>query len=324
MPAPPRAANPPWQTPYGPPYVERAEVQAFIAQVAGTDKAYATRLGGAFANVPQRLHTDPNAPPSGEDLAFDTYMAIFAKPDDVPRGVKFAQDHSATLELARERYGVDPQIILGILQVETRYGTHTDTVPVLNALVQRAFDSNRTAYFKGELTSFLEQAKTNHWNLTTFKGSSAGAFGMPQFMPSNVPRYGVSAHPPAAPNVFDADDAILCVGNFLRQAPHQPWRTGQPAAVQLAGNVARLTDKQAISVGALRSHGFSLPAALGDDVKGTIFRYTPSTGGPDRAMFLPPNNKVVQAYNNSRTYAAATYLLGQQIYDAWRATNRQQ
>ncbi len=85
-----------------------------------------------------------------------------------------------------------PKAILGILNVETKYGTHPDNIPVLNALVQRSWDSTRGDYFKSELVSFLKQARDNTWDIKTFMGSTAGAFGMPQFMPSNVPRYGVS------------------------------------------------------------------------------------------------------------------------------------
>jgi membrane-bound lytic murein transglycosylase B len=63
------------------------------------------------------------------------------------------------------------------------------------------------------LSSLHEKGKLNAFEL---RGSFAGAFGIPQFLPSSYEKYAVSDFR-KKPNLFLISDAILSVGNFLKQ-----------------------------------------------------------------------------------------------------------
>src|SRR5690606_16121926 len=109
------------------------------------------------------------------------------------------QQNRATLERAAQEFGVPPEIIVGIIGVETIYGQQLGTFRVLDALATLALDfpqnhpraEERTKYFEGELEHFLAYHRANRTDPRQPVGSYAGAMGMPQFMPSSLVRWGV-------------------------------------------------------------------------------------------------------------------------------------
>ena len=60
--------------------------------------------------------------PSGPNGAWNRYRKQFITPDNVQNGVNFWNQHQEALQRAYEVYGVPPEIIVGIIGVETRWG----------------------------------------------------------------------------------------------------------------------------------------------------------------------------------------------------------
>ena len=242
----PTAGRPQLQAPaepYGPPYLQRPAVRDFIARMAAKHNVDAAPLTAAFGTVPQRMKPAPTPPgtpqpQTGEDMPFYRYLALFNTSENVQRGVNFYRDHRATFLEAQLRFGVDPEAILGILSVETKFGTVTSRGPVLTALVQRAFDSPRSEYFQSELDAFIGLCADRGWPYTQPQGSSAGAMGYMQFMPSHVRNRMISSTPGRPPDPYNPQDAILSIANYLRTAPapRAQWRSGEPSAVRLSGD----------------------------------------------------------------------------------------
>ncbi|VFS63592.1 Membrane-bound lytic murein transglycosylase B precursor [Kluyvera cryocrescens] len=61
-------------------------------------------------------------PPTGPNGAWLRYRKQFITPDNVQNGVAFWNQHQAALQRAQQVYGVPPEIIVGIIGVETRWG----------------------------------------------------------------------------------------------------------------------------------------------------------------------------------------------------------
>ena len=77
------------------------------------------------------------------------------------------------------------EYIVAIIGVETNYGANTGNYRVLDALYSLAFGyPKRAPFFAGELAQLFALGQDEHIDVSTLKGSYAGAMGLGQFMPS--------------------------------------------------------------------------------------------------------------------------------------------
>ena len=67
-----------------------------------------------------------------------------------------------------------------------------------------------------ELKSLLHMGKKYNFDLMTLRGSYAGAFGMPQFLPSSYLKWSAAYNNKRQADLFKAQDAIYSVGNYLK------------------------------------------------------------------------------------------------------------
>ena len=145
------------------------------------------------------------------------------------------EKYETELRRAQTEFGVPPEIIVGILGVETIYGRSPGNIRVMDALTTLAFAYPETAnreqrmrYFRDELEQILLYSRENNIDPLSVSGSFAGAIGYPQFMPSSIRRFAVD---------FDGDgridlrnspaDAIGSVASFLSQ---HGWTANLPLA----------------------------------------------------------------------------------------------
>lgn len=214
-------------------YAGRSEVMRFAEQLAQRHELDATwvlqQLAQArFVPAVTRLIMPP-APGVAKDWA--AYRARFVESRRIEAGLAFWNAHQRWLLRAQALYGVPPEIVVGILGVETFYGRHTGHFRVIDALATLAFDfpdgrSDRSAFFRGEIEALLVHAASQRIAPASLKGSYAGAIGLPQFMPSSIERYAID---------FDADgrvdllgspaDAIGSVAHYLAEFG---WSSGLP------------------------------------------------------------------------------------------------
>ncbi len=219
-------------------YADHPEARRFIAEMVARHGFAQRELEQLFAEaryVDQVLTLITPLPPG--ERSWKSYRELFVTPRRIEAGVEFWRRHARALARAAATYGVPPEIVVAILGVETQYGANTGSYRVLDALATLAFDyPRRAAFFRSELEQFLLLVRESRADATSFRGSYAGAIGIPQFMPSNIRRLAVD---------FDGDgrrdlrgspaDAIGSVANFLRA---HGWAGGEPVAV-----AARVSDR---------------------------------------------------------------------------------
>ena len=140
----------------GPDYLDRLDVRSFIEAMHdkhGIATAELERILGAvrYQPVVVRLTTPmPSSAPSPA-RSYANYRAKFLTPELIAAGAQFWARHAEYLRRAHEEFGVPPELILGILGVETRYGQNTGSFRVLDALATIAFDgARRQEFFRGE------------------------------------------------------------------------------------------------------------------------------------------------------------------------------
>jgi len=159
------------------------------------------------------------------------YRSRFIEPRRIEAGLQFWQRHQATLARAEQTYGVPASIIVGILGVETLYGRRMGGFRVLDALATLAFDfpqahpraAQRQAFFREELGHFLRLTERSGADPQSWRGSYAGAMGLPQFMPSSWARYAVDFDGNGHIDLFNSTaDAIGSVANYFQAFQWKP------------------------------------------------------------------------------------------------------
>jgi membrane-bound lytic murein transglycosylase B len=136
----------------------------------------------------------------------------------IARGQKVLRQNRAMLEKVEAAFGVDKEVILGILRVETNFGSSTGAYPIFNSLLTMSLIENRrSSWAEEELIELLRICKEQHKDPLSIKGSWAGAFGVCQFIPTSYARFAVDGNGDGSIDLFDFHDAVASIANYLRQ-----------------------------------------------------------------------------------------------------------
>jgi membrane-bound lytic murein transglycosylase B len=308
-----------------------------LAQRRGLDPAWvrASLAQARFLPVVARLMQPA---PAGTAKNWRVYRSRFIDPVRIAAGVDFWRENRETLERAQRQFGVPPEIVVGIIGVETIYGRQMGSFRVLDALATLAFDfpenhpraAERSTYFRGELEQFLVlQAQRGDDPLQPL-GSYAGAAGMAQFMPSSIMRWAVD---------FDGDgridlrnsaaDAIGSVANYFKS---YGWQPGMPATFPVSFDSARLDKDALLAPDILPTFSVASFMAKGAVLEGAALQHTGPLAlvelqnGDDPPQYVAgtENFYVITRYNWSSYYAMAVLELGQTVKDVVEAQDAAQ
>ena len=215
-------------------YGQRDDVMRYAAELAGRRGLDADWVRAALqqARYLPAVATLVMPPPPGSAKNWAAYRRRFIEPVRVRAGAAFWRANEAWLRKAEAVYGVPPEIIVGILGVETIYGQQMGSFRVIDALATLAFDfpagrKDRSAFYRDELESYFVMCRGAGVDPLQATGSFAGAMGLPQFMPSSFNRYAVDFDADGHIDLRDsAADAIGSVAHYLAEFG---WRRGLPA-----------------------------------------------------------------------------------------------
>jgi membrane-bound lytic murein transglycosylase B len=215
-------------------YGTREDVLRFADDVAerrGLDAAWLRRsLAQARFQPLVTRYIMPTA--SGAAKNWNAYRARFVEPIRIRAGVAFWRANEQWLRTADEMQGVPPEVVVGIVGVESIYGRQMGDFRVIDALATLAFDfppgrKDRSAFFRDELESWFVLCNSEGVDPLEWRGSYAGAIGMAQFMPSSFNRYAVDFDGDGHVDLHtSAADVIGSVANYLAEFG---WKRGLPA-----------------------------------------------------------------------------------------------
>ena len=307
----------------------REDVETFISHMVEQHGFEHAPLRAAFAKT-QRIDAVIKLimPPKDPGIrSWQAYRNRFIEPKRVAAGRQFMLRHQKALARAEVRWGVPKEVIAAIIGVETIYGKNTGKFGTFAALATLAFDyPPRADLFRRELTELLLLAREEGVDVKSYKGSYAGALGLPQFLPSSRRSYAVDFDGNGRIDLLgSAEDAIGSVANFLAE---HGWQRGQsiagtviatgeglPAAIA-AGILPTLKPEEwttrhltlmgitTTRVGDGRTAVDELPAALIDLV-------TPNAETEYRLGYR--NFYVITRYNRSTFYAASVMDLAAEL-----------
>lgn len=170
----------------------------------------------------------------------------FSNPKHLKLARGFMTKYEKALKEAEKQFGVNKNIIAAILLVETNCGQHLGKALVIERLARVAsvaepynLETNyrrlkaqdvtitreavieRAQYlenlFVPEVVALFEVARRRKIDIFKIRGSSAGAFGIPQFLPSSFLRFAMDGNQNGIISLLEPVDAIWSTANYLEQ-----------------------------------------------------------------------------------------------------------
>jgi len=285
-----------------------------VRQEARADGVSREVLDQAFRRVkpiPRVIKLDRSQPEF--KLTFKQYLNRVVSGKTVRGGRRLYREHRELLEKIGNRYGVEPQYIVALWGIETRYGKITGGYPVIASLATLAYDGRRSAFFRKELLRALKILEEGHIAVENMDGSWAGAMGQVQFMPSSFVTYAVDYDGDGRRDIWDnVPDALASAANYLSRSG---WKKNQG----WGGKVSLPTDFNKGLVGKNNRKTLKEWRQLGVTGKGVngqqnlrAYLVKPNkTGGPYYLAY--PNYNVILKWNRSNYFAISVGTLADRI-----------
>jgi lytic murein transglycosylase len=268
----------------------------------------------------------PTSTSGDAPASFGPYIGRHITASLINRGYARYAGHWTNLSRIRERYGVEPSVIIAIYGKETSYGSITGTFDLVEALATLAYEGRRRAMFEGEFVAALQLLDAGV-RRTTLKGSYAGATGYPQFMPSVALRLRADGDGDGYADIWRSeDDAFASIANYLRDAgwkPNLPWGVpvSVPANLNRAAIRSTLTPPRCpavynrhsrwLTVREWRAMGVRPADSRVPDNEMATLMETP--GAYAQGYLLTTNYRSILDYNCSNYYALTIGLLADAI-----------
>ncbi|MBR7783213.1 lytic murein transglycosylase B [Undibacterium sp. LFS511W] len=305
------------------------DVKVFIQELQAKhilDEAAANRFFSEAVHL-EKVKQLIKPAPAGKPKNWQAYRSRFIESIRIEKGLRFWEENEATLARAEAEFGIPQEIIVGLIGIETLYGRNTGNFRVADALATLAFDypetpnkEARQRFFRDELEALLVMAQQSQSDPFAYKGSYAGAIGLPQFMPGSILRYAVDYDRDGKIDLANSPaDAIGSVANYL--AKHG-WKKSIPVAFPAALLLPQdhPSIKEAIDRGLKATFSYDQISAIA----GISTRDIPvqisyglidlqNGSAPDEFWVGTENFYAITQYNRSYFYAMSVYELGRII-----------
>ncbi len=301
-------------------YTSRPEVREFVRELvreSGFDEA--ELLSILEQAEYQQSIVDAISRPAEKELTWAGYQDIFLTKERIRSGVAFMAENRAALEKAQRDYGVPPVIVTAIIGVETMYGKFLGDYRVLDALTTLTFDyPPRSDFFRGQLKEFIRLVREQDMEITSLKGSYAGAMGFGQFIPSSYLNYAVDFDGDGSRDIWNnTTDAVGSVANYFKE---HGWRRDAPVAfpvdaAALPEEVFNVSLEPSRSIAGLEELGaLGVPEELDREQQVSPMRLVGKQG--DEYWIGLQNFYAITRYNHSELYAMAVFQLSQALQAA--------
>ncbi|MDH5191212.1 MAG: lytic murein transglycosylase B [Gammaproteobacteria bacterium] len=292
------------------------QVQQFIDEMVKEHKYDRKTLNTLFAKVKKHSSIISAITRPAEKKPWYKYRPIFLGKKRITLGVQFWNENQALLQRAHEEFGVNPETIVAIIGVETRYGKHKGSYPVVDALSTLGFFyPPRSPFFKKELREFLLLAREEKIDPYELTGSYAGAMGLPQFMPSSFREYAIDYDHDGKRDIWTNNaDTIGSVANYLKR---HGWQKGQnitfPAKVSGKGykSVIEQGLKPKLNISQLEKKGVKVDNHINKNTSAALIELENRFN--NEYWVGLDNFYAITRYNHSALYGMAVFQLGQEI-----------
>ena len=254
--------------------------------------------------------------PAERVLTWHEYRQLFLSEARISAAVEFWSVHNEEIQEASANYGVEPELLLAILGIESFFGQRTGSYRVLDSLATLAFAyPPRSSFFTSELEAFFLLIREEGVEPGELLGSYAGAMGAGQFISSSYRAYAVDGDGDGQRDLWGSwQDILGSIANYFKV---HGWVEGAPVVDRATrpsswsgsepSNSMNLND----TVGSLAEMGYVFSTTLPESSPATML----ALDGQDGLEYWVGyhNFRVITRYNRSVKYALAIHQLGQAI-----------
>ncbi len=297
--------------------VSENTLQRMTANLTANDRVI--RLDRAQPGRPTRSGYPPLAP----------YISRHVDSARINGGRREYANARSILSRVEQQYGVPGEILIAIWGHETAYGRVKGTFDLSQALATLAWEGRRRELFSGEWIALMKVADRGY-SRSQLKGSWAGAFGNPQFLPSVYLRLARDGDGDGRADIMNnRADTLASIAAYFRDSG---WRQGQPwgvrASVPAGFNVSAYKTKlsapvcsrvherhsQYKTIAEWRNLGVRAQSSAALSLPDTTLVSLFQPDGPGtKAWLLTTNYRVILEYNCSNYYAMSVGLLADEI-----------
>lgn len=233
----------------------------------GVDSAFVTRL----ATEPLTTFNDELVKINVTNYATKPNYAHNYDAASVKRVRAFLEEHDSLLRVCERAYDVPREVVASIIWIETKYGKvlgryhlpsvylsvvlatepeyiqrNVDAVTAGQTLDSAGVDSVRSliaakaarkvAWAVEQLKAMYTLDSAKRLDVSALRGSWAGAFGLPQFLPSSYQQWAKDGDGDGRADLFSIADAVHSVANYLRSNGWTDATEGQRAAIHHYNN----------------------------------------------------------------------------------------
>jgi membrane-bound lytic murein transglycosylase B len=243
--------------------------------------------------------------------SWDKYFFQFSKRGS--GGVHFMRKFRNTLKKASKKYNVPAEYITAIIGIESNYGVMRGDYFVFDRLTHLSFDKNnrRAKFYRKQLRALLRLSVREKINPKKIRGSSSGAIGLAQFIPSTYKAFAVDFNRDGKKQMNNVTDAIGSIAYYLKR---HGWRKKQDVAVRVRYEGSRF-DK--LPTGYIHTYyrksleGIKPRFDFNYHGKVSLIKLEKHTY--DELWYGGKNFYVITRYNHSSYYAMAVHQLAQKI-----------
>tara|TARA_Y100001970_G_C14130495_1_gene801421 strand:+ start:50 stop:1051 length:1002 start_codon:yes stop_codon:yes gene_type:complete len=178
-----------------------------------------------------------------------TYISKRTSSKKVSLGKKFYKKNSELIDSIESKYGIESELLLSLMGIETNFGTYVGKMDILSSLATLSFDKRRSEFFTNELLILLNLIETKQIDYKTLYGSWAGAFGFFQFMPSTMKNYAIDYDENGYIDLKNNNDAYASASNYLNQIG---WQSDQPCFYKI--NLSEEIPEKYLNISAKKLH----------------------------------------------------------------------
>ena len=241
------------------------KLDIFLKNLSQTEQIPLAILKDAYFDVKPQLGARKlvSPPPYSAKKNWRAHRALFIDDVRLKAGERFWRENRTFLEKTEKETGVPIEVIVGILGIETMYGSNMGNFNVRDVLATLAFNypespnkASRELMFEQQLADLtiycwkesVQNSRPNQFsNCLKQTSSFAGAIGMPQFMPTSIRKFAVDGDGDGTINLRSSkEDAIASVANFM---VGHGWRKNEPIFLELSNHDKAIEAAKALADG---------------------------------------------------------------------------
>ena len=307
---------------------EYLQILVARARAEGVSDATLSRMTAGLEPSRRVIELDQSQPGTPTRSGYPPLAPYIARHVDNARisgGRRELANARSVLRNVEAEYGVPGEILLAIWGHETAYGRVKGGFDLPQALATLAWEGRRRELFAGEFVALMKIADRG-FPRSYFKGSWAGAFGNPQFLPSVYLRLATDGDGDGRADIMNnRSDTLASIAAYFVDSG---WRKGEPWGVSAyvprgfdvdayrtrieAPVCERVHERHSVykTVAEWRELGVQPQRPLPADTLVSLFQ--PDGPGTD-SWLLTSNYRVILEYNCSNYYAMSVGLLADEI-----------